>query len=266
MKRYTTRTLKSVAFFYLAFPLFYLVAAATLFDMPGKSCMSVLLSPWYWAVSALAIISGYGLWEMRRWAWYLFAFANFLILYLSAIVVTDYGESHHKVLAFALAAVAILASLYRVSREVRVPYFFPKIRWWESNPRYKLSVPVKVETRSGEPVSGEILDLSMVGCFVKLRTEVAPDAAVALVFTAFGQPLRCEGVVVWQTQSTVTHPRGIGVKFAPMERAQKRPLRLVAQKLRRISALYRSSRYLLNQEDFLKKLEEIERGDSKLRA
>lgn len=257
MKRYTSRFLKSVALLYLGFPFFYILLCALLFDIPLQSCLRVLLSPFYYLLSILAVTVGYALWEVRRWGWYAFVVTNVLIAYENAVLVNEYGETHHKLLSFLASLAFLLVVSYRVGKEIRVPYFFPKIRWWESNPRYRLSVPAKI-SRVGNELEGQILDLSLGGCFLKIRGDVAQDEYVTLNFQVFGFDVQCQGVVVWRTQSTVTHPKGVGVKFTQLNRPQRRVLRQVNQRLRKIAALYRSSRYLLNQEEFLKRLQEIE--------
>ncbi|OFZ54608.1 MAG: hypothetical protein A2428_06105 [Bdellovibrionales bacterium RIFOXYC1_FULL_54_43] len=258
MKQYTSKFLKSIAVVYLAFPVLHILLAGVLFDIPFNLCIGILLSPFYYVVASAAVAVGYGLWEMRRWAWYLFVITNFLIGYENAVMANLYGESHHKVLAFLGSVVVLILVTYRVGREIRVPYFFPKIRWWESDPRYRLSVPVSLNRRIGEVIEGEIMDVSMSGCFVKLRGDLDIDEDVSVGFSVFGYLVNCHGTVVWRTQSTVTHPKGIGIKFRNLGRTEKRHLRAINRRLRKIAALYRRSRYLLNQEEFLKRLQEIE--------
>jgi Tfp pilus assembly protein PilZ len=243
----------------MSFPMAYLLVASLMFDLPATACVQLLLSPFYYIVSVLAIAGGYGLWEMYRWGWYVYIVSNIFIGYETAIVMNQYSESHHKLLGFILSLLAIVVVAFRVSREIRVPYFFPKIRWWESNPRYRLAVPAAVTRKvSEEAVTGEILDLSMSGCFVKTRVDLKTDEPVHLKFEVFKQAVQCEGVVVWKSESTVTHPKGVGVKFTTIERQEKRSLRLVAKRLKKIANFYRTSRYLLNPEDFLKRFEELE--------
>ncbi len=268
VKHYISKTLKLIAFVYLGFPIAYVIFAALIFDVPARSCVRMLLSPLFVIVSVAAIIAGYGLWEMKRWAWHFFFLANVFIVYLNAIVVQDYSESHHRLLAFLSSLCVVGGVLYRVAREVRVPYFFPKIRWWESNPRYRLAVPALLLRKDGTPLDGQILDLSMTGCFVKLRHEVSADELVQVKFNVFKQDLDVQGVIVWRSKSTVTHPKGVGIKFGTLERPQKRALRLITRRLKQIANFYRTSRYLMNQEDFIKRLEEMENRsfDNRLRT
>jgi Tfp pilus assembly protein PilZ len=259
MKQYTSKFLKFVAALYIGTPVTYLVTVAVLFDIAPAAYWSILLSPGFYFVAALGAVTGYGLWEMKRWSWYLLILTNLLMAWENAFLVHDYGENHHKTLAY-LASLGILAGImYAVSKEIRVPYFFPRIRWWESNPRYKLSVPVKLARMgSDQPIEGEILDLSLGGCFVKLRSGLRRDELIELTFTVFGVMIQVHGAVVWCTQSTVTHPKGVGVKFSLETRVQKRALKRINQRLKKIASLYKRQRYILNQEDFMKRLQELE--------
>ena len=98
----------------------------------------------------------------------------------------------------------------------------------------------------------------MGGCFLKLRNEMSQDEKIQVTFTVFQIPVTCEGTVVWRTQSTVTHPKGVGVKFLEVEKNQKRALKLIHRRLKRITQFYKRSRYLMSQEDFIKRLHELE--------
>jgi len=251
----------------MAFPAIYLIFVALLFDIPLKACVGLLLSPSYWLLSLMAIASGWGLWEMKRWSWYVFLVANAFVIYGNAYLVSSAGETNHKVLAFLLSVACILGLIYRVAREVRVPYFLPKIRWWESNPRYKTVAPVRLK-RTGNAVQeceGEILDISMGGCFVKLRSELHMDEPVSVTFDLFGLTIETLGIVVWRTQSTVTHPKGIGIKFSGFPRNQKRLMRAVCGRLRKIAILYRTSRYLMSPDEFNRRLTELQREPLRIR-
>jgi uncharacterized membrane protein (DUF2068 family) len=259
VKQYSSRFLKTLALLLMAFPITYLVAAALIFDIAPEACVRILLSPGFELLSVMAMISGWGLWEMRRWSWYVFLATALFATYYNALLALDYGESHHRSLAFLLSVGVIVGLVIRVSKELRVPYFLPRIRWWESNPRYKLIVPVTLQRKNtGETLQGEILDLSYSGCFIKLRSDLEADETLDVVFTIFGQQVELSGTVVWRTQSAVTHPKGIGLKFSPFNRIQKRLMKAVNSRLRRIAQLYRNSRYLMSQEEFFRRMEELQ--------
>ena len=97
-----------------------------------------------------------------------------------------------------------------------VPYFLPKIRWWESDPRNKLLIPAKVRLSSDALIQeSDILDISLMGCFVRTRETVPENERVQIEFSVFGHDFVCSGIVVWRAESTVTHPKGLGIKFTP---------------------------------------------------
>jgi hypothetical protein len=258
LKQYTSKFLKTAALALMAFPMTYLLVAVFVFDIPGSAISDILLMPWFYLASFFAVISGYGLWEMHRWGWYVYVFSNVLITLLNAIIVKRFGATHHPWAAFLILTVAMLILFQRIKKEVRVPYFLPSIPWWESDPRYRTSVPVSITRKSGEILSGEILDLSLGGCFIKCRVDVLPEEQFTLNFTLFEKSISCGGVAVWRTGSTVTHPKGVGVKFLPYSKEVKRTLKLATFRLRKISQLHRRSRYLMTSEEFNEALAKLQ--------
>jgi uncharacterized membrane protein (DUF2068 family) len=259
VKQYTTRFYKAIALFFLSAPILQVLIAAVFFDIPLHLCVSILLSPFYYVVTFIAVIAGYGLWETQRWSWYCFVLAQALIIYENAVFVSNYGESHHKVFAFIFYLLVQALFFVRVGEEIRVPYFFPKIRWWESNPRLKLSVPATLVRASGLEISGSILDLSVMGCFLKTKDELQLNEKVTLKSNLYGQDLSCTGSIVWCAQTSVTHPHGVGIKFDLLPKPQRRVLRLITHRLKRISAFYRRSRYLMSQDEFIAELDRLEK-------
>jgi hypothetical protein len=114
---------------------------------------------------------------------------------------------------------------------------------------------VKIARKSGEPEEGEILDISPLGCFIKLRNNMTQGENVSLEFNLLGESIQCGGAVVWVTESAVIHPKGVGVKFIDLNKVQKKSLKMIAKRLKKIAFVYRRYRYLLTQEEFLKQLE-----------
>jgi PilZ domain len=258
VKRYISRFLKIVAGFFLLFPLLYIFLAAILFDIPFQKGVGILFTPTYLIVAFVVALAGYGIREMQRWSWYVFIFSQVLLSAENALLLHSYAESHNKVIAYAFSLLIQGLLIYEINRELRVPYFFPKIRWWESNPRYRLSIPAVVVGKKEERIESEILDLSPLGCFAKLRMDLPQDTPVVIQFRIFNHEVNVDGAVVWLAKSAVTHPRGVGIKFLSASKDQRRALRKINRKLKKAGSLYRRYRYLLSQEEFLRRLEEIE--------
>lgn len=256
MKQYASPFLKAVAFAYLAFPVVVFPGLVVFFNVSWEQVFRLLISPTFYFLTGWMVVAGFGLWEMRRWGWYVFLAANAWLLYWSAGVLVEYSRNEHKAGSFILVCIAVGGLLYRVAREIRVPYFYPRIRWWETNPRFRLSVPVQVKI-GDRALKGEILDISRGGCFIRLREEIRVEEKIELTFQIFQTTFKCPGNVVWRSKSTVTHPKGCGVKFLSMPRDQRKALRLVEGRLKRISAFYRSSRLLMEPAEFSQRMEEL---------
>jgi hypothetical protein len=263
VKLYSSRFLKLLAGCYLAFPVLYLVLASVAFDVPARTILGALLTPSFYLLSALAVLTGWGLRKMKRWAWHLFVFTNVCITYANAIYALEKGQTHHPALSFVLSLVLLALITYRVGNELNVPYLIPKIRWWESDPRHKLIIPVSLKWNRSDVAStpmlraGEILDIDQSGCFIKLSETIPVDTEIQLTFQAFGAQLSLSGAVVWKTETAVTHPRGVGVKFGALEKDSRKILRGVDRRVRQITRLYRSARYILTEEDYFAKMQDL---------
>lgn len=255
MKEHTSKFLKSIAYLYLAFPVSYLVYAALIFDIPFERTTRMLFTFSFWGLSATGMLAGYALKEMTRWSWNAFLLNSLFVAYANALIVAKYSASQNKLLAFLVSIVLLVGLIFRLGKEIKVPYFLPKIRWWENNPRYKLVVPVKVE-RTASGFEGEILDVSMGGCFVKTRIDMNQNERILARFTIFGESMEIGGTVVWRTQSSVTHPKGVGVKFDALDKTQKKVLKAATHHLKKISSA-QNARERMSQEEFSKRMESL---------
>jgi hypothetical protein len=237
VKKYASKTLRLIALLYCSLPVVYPIWLSFWFDLASSRVISLFLSLGYWLVIILAVASGVGLWEVKRWSWYVFLAANLLLIYETAFVVATYGDAQAYGVQFLAGVALVFAIVVRVGKELRVPYFLPNIRWWESDPARKLLIPTKLGFKEvpGDPVEGEIMDIAMGGCFVKCPHDFAQDAQLDLSFWLFGHEIHCSGNIVWRAASAVTHPKGIGVKFEPLGKVHRRRLRAATRRLRDLS-------------------------------
>lgn len=222
----------------MAFPLSFLLFSSVIFDVPAKQMGDIVFSPFFYITAVLGILGGIGLWEMKRWGWYVFVACQFFMLYYSASVAVRLGETHHKALAIFCAWLVYAVIAIRIRKEVRVPYFLPRIRWWES--KLKEYPPILVEVIRSEAnstpstIEGQIEDLSEKGCFIKSQYDLQSDEKVTVDFKAFETAFRISGIVVWVTQPSVTLPKGFGVKFKKIPRNELKSLRLAARQFESI--------------------------------
>src|SRR5437016_5436214 len=126
-RKYTSRKLRAIAYCWLSFPITYIIFSLTALALRMSGVVKMILSPWYWFVSGIAFMAGYGLLRIQWYGWYAFLFSNFTISYQTAVALAYYSEGNFKTVAFLATALAQLMIMYIVGREIRVPYFFPRI-------------------------------------------------------------------------------------------------------------------------------------------
>jgi hypothetical protein len=215
--------------FMVGFPIFYLLFAAFIFDLGSKGILSILLSPMFYLASVFWVITGFGLRELKHWGWYTFIGAQFFITYLNALNLVNYSDSSSKGMAFALTVLIQLYVFLTVANEVRVPYLFPRIKWWESGLAAMHHVPVEmfhVGSATGTSM-GQLLDVNTRGCFIKCPADFGSLEKITIRVEAYGLSVDVPGRVMWNAVSAVTHPKGIGVQFYALDRSHKRKLRRI---------------------------------------
>lgn len=234
--KYTSSLSRLIAFVYLVFPAAYGVYMWLLFKIPASKFAQILLSPLYYFVSIWAVFVGYGIWNATRWVWYVLIPANILIAYESAVIVASYSGSDQKLLGIAFTIALLLTIMLRIRSEFRVPYMHPRIPWWEMFPGTLMDIPATVTrvTKANTPlVAGKILDINFNGSFIKTHTDFLIDEKVEVNFKLFENEVTAIGIVVWKATSTVTHPKGVGIKFFQIEKESKRRLKGILSKLRK---------------------------------
>jgi Tfp pilus assembly protein PilZ len=216
----------------VAFPVSYLLFSAFIFELNSRGILSLILSPLFYISSFLWVMTGVGLQRMRQWSWYTFGGAQFFTVYLNALNLVQNSNSDYKGLAFVVSILIQIYTFILVSRGIRVPFLFPKIRWWESGTAGMNQIPVELLHMSS--VTGtshaQLLDMHPRGCFIKTPADFEPFEKIQIRMEAFGHKVDVSGYVVWNAKSTVTHPRGIGVQFVDLDRQKRRKVKVIAQR------------------------------------
>ena len=210
-----------LTFFMVPFPVTYLLFSAFIFDLDSRGVIALALSPLFYLASFFWIMTGVGLRRLKKWSWYTFLVAQVFITYLNALNLVHNSNSEYKGWAFALTLFLQGYVYAAVSGELRVPYLFPRINWWESGIAGMPHLDINL---------GQILDISGKGCFIKTPNDFSPFQKVTIGIEAFGQSVEVPGIVIWNAKSTVTHPKGIGVKFGELDRQKRRRIRVISQR------------------------------------
>jgi hypothetical protein len=128
------------------------------------------IKPQVWALNVLLLMSGLALIRVRTW--------THMLASVTLVLVLIYNIATWEKLLFlgpATFGLMVLASLIAAavlySREFRKPYFNPRLRWWETSPRYQARLSVRITHASeGDTHPAEILDVSRSGLFVAIES------------------------------------------------------------------------------------------------
>jgi len=228
------RYVNFLSYFLWSFPITYILILGTFYNLTLSKVASILFSFYYVAHSIFAVATGFALYRMKGFAWHFYCFHSFAMFVAQFVVAYRYAENHIVEVPLVLISLVNLGLLIFLKLELRVPYFSPKIAWWESDPRYKISVPAEM-TSSDHFYKGDIMDISSTGCFIKTKDPIKVDQPIKIKFSLFDRQFECSGRVVWRTETGVTHPKGVGIKFSVMEKREQLQLKDTVKKLKRLS-------------------------------
>jgi c-di-GMP-binding flagellar brake protein YcgR len=175
-------------------------------------------------LSAIALLS------VRKWGWYLFLGCSAALI---AYTTGSYAVSPRYnlfVIVFADIALMVVAGV-AFHKHVIAPYFNPRLRWWETEPRYKVEAYAQVKV--GEAVvSGEILDISRNGCFATFILDLAIGQTYSMRLKCLRHTIDVEGRIMRKSQKSEPH-EGYGVMFSKMNADQRAKLDGIITELER---------------------------------
>lgn len=176
--------------------------------------------------TALAWFAAYAVYHMKAWSWALALVAALgLVAYsvgVSLFRAQDVGDAWLWTSVVIIALPTTVAALL-LQREVRTPYFNPRIRWWEAEPRYAIDAPV----RGG----GRALDISRHGMFVQHDEPPELDTEGEWLIDIDGHEVQVAGTVSWHSPGEAEHPPGFGVAFREQDEPTRRVIdRIIAQR------------------------------------
>ena len=143
---------------------------------------------------------------MKKWSYFVFLLAMALVVYFNFREWQQHPDKINFGLLIFLVVFNIGLVSYFLIPAVKVVYFNPRVRWWESKPRYLTHINGEMEAQTGR-TSCVILNLSEGGALVQYNFELPKDTEIDLSFSIFGEKFRIA--------ARVQHsgPQGYGLKF-----------------------------------------------------
>jgi hypothetical protein len=217
-----------LAFFQCLAPLTNLVLSSWLLKMTVPVFVAAVFKQASWLEIAdfflLPPLAGAAIFAFRPWSYAVFVgITSWNILY-NLNVWWQFPQLVSLPILLSAHAVNIGLVTYFLLPAVRAAYFNPKLRWWESKPRFFVDIPATFDDGEGDRRC-VITDLSEGGAFITTSRKLEADENIHLTFSFVNLEVKVEARVVhrrWQGT------RGYGLQFVPDERSEQTLHRLTA--------------------------------------
>ncbi len=166
-----------------------------------------------------AIPLAVGLFFVKRWAWYYFLFHSTSMILISLFNANASFQPSRSTLVNLLILIPIG---YFLRKEIRIPYFNPRVRWWQQAKRLKHSVHLSIH---GHEL--KTYDLSDTGAFIATdqHEHFEPKKQYPATLIYGDQTVEMNAVVHWINPKDGEYPQGIGVAFTNLSSGTKRKIR-----------------------------------------
>jgi Tfp pilus assembly protein PilZ len=230
------RWIKVLSILYGLFPVYNIIYTLLLYGIflpyfvegihPISPDVVIQRLPWfYWALFVIPIVAAIGLYRVHEWAWYL------LILHIVLLILNGFFAlpSFRFQVSPALANVLLLIPLvFLFRKEVRAPYFNPRLRWWQQHPRLRSSIQIRLlHPQFPEPFT--TYDISQSGCFVQVDNvdDLEPGTNMRMELKLGDDILiQPEINIVWINKTeTKSHPVGFGARFEKISSSEKKKMK-----------------------------------------
>jgi len=132
------------------------------------------VEPYVWLMMFLVAASGVSLLVVRKWSWILAVAALSFVLIHSFFLLPHIVGSTNTAIVVLLSLITVGSIAFVGFSPFRRPYLNPRLRWWETSPRYKADIQVKV----GEiEQPGILVDISRTGALVEWPSASMPDVS-----------------------------------------------------------------------------------------
>ena len=199
-------------------------------------------------IIVLPPIMGLSVYAMKKWSYAIFVAGALFMLYRNLGAVAAHPVSLAPLLAFYLGN--ILFVCYFLLPPVIKPYVNPRLRWWETKPRYLVNYTGTVETIDGlQPI--RLVDLAEGGTFLITHKPLNVGMDYDLSFeTENGVNINLKGKPVF-SRLVADVGLGYGFQFIDLRSSVRGPLVATIRKLKKAHTPTRNGTTITLKQDFI---------------
>lgn len=197
-----------------------------------------LLSLFYLFI--LPPIMGVSAYAMKKWSYYVFVAGATWMLFHNFGLVREGNIALSYAIAIYIGNVGFVS--YFLLPRVHAPYMNPKLRWWESKPRFLVDWPCRVSSASdSESLSCRVQDFSEGGVFVTSSDAIAMEQVIELrMSTPSSEILTLKAKPVFSRP--VQNGLGFGLQFVDLDKTTTKRLSMVSKELKKSGVAFRNGK------------------------
>lgn len=155
-------------------------------------------------------LAGLAIYVCKKWSFWVYVLLMIFILFFSLYNWKSRPEIDSIIPLVTLFVVNIALVGYFLIPAVRAIYFDPRLRWWETKPRYKVDYKATLSF-DGQSEAGEIANLSEGGLFVKVKNSPSDNQKVTIQFVDGNKTYKAEGSAIHHEKLKTM---GVGIRFS----------------------------------------------------
>lgn len=176
------------------------------------------INPFIVSICILSFVVAHGIWKVRTWGYFSYLFLACLSLsYLMYEYMVNTDPENYLFLL--CAAAFATGTCILLQRHVSAPYFNPRLRWWERDPRYRVQVSAKFHI-DRQTRQGNLLDISRGGCFAELEAKLIVGEEIEMRMQMLKFDFTTRAKVIWNSHD----PKGYGLMFIGMTRRHRKEI------------------------------------------
>jgi hypothetical protein len=210
-----------LAFFQCLAPLTNLVLSSWLLKMGLATFITAVFNQanWFEIVDFFLLppLAGAAIFAFRPWSYAVFVGITAWNISYNLSVWWQFPQLVSLPILLAAHAVNIGLVTYFLLPAVRAAYFNPRLRWWESKPRFFVDIPATFDDGEGDRKC-TITDLSEGGAFIITSRKLEADENIHLTFNFVNLEVHVEARVVHRR---AMNSRGYGLQFVLDEQSER---------------------------------------------
>lgn len=223
-----------VSFIFFLIPLINLVGTYYLLHTPysfSDYCYSLIENPVNYLplfnMIVPSVVAGVAIYCVKKWSYPVFLVS---MAWITIQMLTKFQAHLDLSELFFTIIVPMLMNILYVSYillpKVRAPYYDPRLRWWETKPRYVFSTDLFI-SNNGETTQGKMTNISEGGLFAVIPEAFEPNTTIDLKFEILEMPIELKAKIVYRKPDGTSH----GLQFCEVSRAQKKMLKKIIARL-----------------------------------